>query len=721
MSDTINQKDLVLCPGEYAFLLDETKGNISCLVGPYKMSLSQSDRLMTFDETTKCFKPCSCDDIKHSFVTIPTNWYCILKNPAKDNKHPSLSTSNMLPENGLNIGVKIVVKGPDSFALYPGQMATIIQGHTLRTNEYLIAKVYDADSIVDSKNEYYNGQMLIIKGTEYSFYIPPTGIEVIPDANGNYIREAITLTNIEYCVLQDENGTQRYVYGPDVVFPKPTEIFIKSRHGSIIQKPIELSEISGVYVKVISDYVDEKTNEIHHKGEELFITGKDTMIYYPRAEHSIITYDGHVVHHAVAIPAGQGKYVLNRLTGKITTVIGPTMFLPDPRYEVIVRRRLTAKECKLWYPNNNKVLNYNTKIKDTDDTQFTTNSINCTYQVPNFERSNTYTPLRTIELNTDEFDGAVVVNVWSGYAICVIDKSGNHRIVTGPQTVILNYDETLQTFNTSENTQDVYFQYSNVKLPVVVYGTTEDGIDYDMCMDCTFSFNPETKAYWFDVLNYHSFIETKIRSILSKEIAENVTAFDLFTNFQLICEDTLLENKTFQETCGIELHNVLVKNFTFDENVQKQFHEYTNAIQQLNLTKTQEEREGENEALALNREKQLQELQDMMALEAANRRQEIETINNAIEDAKFAQERTKKELDAALRKAETMATADAYTQIFSAIGPELTAALSAQSQTNLIASMTDSLAPLALANGEGAAETLNKLLRGTSIENFLKK
>jgi hypothetical protein len=31
-------------------------------------------------------------------------------------------------------------------------------------------------------------------------------------------------------------------------------------------------------------------------GDELFLTGKDTAIYYPREEHSAIKYDGKIKH-----------------------------------------------------------------------------------------------------------------------------------------------------------------------------------------------------------------------------------------------------------------------------------------------------------------------------------------------------------------------------------------------------------------------------------------
>ena len=80
------------------------------------------------------------------------------------------------------------------------------------------------------------------------------------------------------------------------------------------------------------------------------------MIYYPRPEHAIINYDEKILHHAIAIPKGEGRYVMNRLTGEITTVKGPAMFLPDPRTQVIVKRKLSDRQCNLWFPGNQAVL-----------------------------------------------------------------------------------------------------------------------------------------------------------------------------------------------------------------------------------------------------------------------------------------------------------------------------------------------------------------------------
>lgn len=214
-----------------------------------------------------------------------------------------------------------------------------------------------------SENEPYfvNGQVLIIKGTEISFYIPPTGIEVKAinnDPSKGYVRDAVTLERLEYCILKDEDGNKRYVHGPTVVFPEPTESFIKDGGGHIKRNAIELSDISGVYVKVVADYKDDNGKE-HKTGEELFITGKDQMIYYPRPEHTFITYNGKVMHHAIAIPKGEGRYIMNRMTGEIKTVRGPAMYLPDPRIEVAIKRTLSRSQCELWYPGNVEVLEAN--------------------------------------------------------------------------------------------------------------------------------------------------------------------------------------------------------------------------------------------------------------------------------------------------------------------------------------------------------------------------
>jgi major vault protein len=258
----------------------------------------------------------------------------------------------------LNIGRKVNIPGPINFSIWPGQMAKVLRGHHLRSNQYLLVRVYDEDEtkknwtkavikskataeseepsveIAEEAPDLTMGSTLVITGANVSFYIPPTGVEVVQDGNGQYVREAVTLERLEYCILLDEDGNKRYIQGPAVVFPKPTEEFVY-RNGLRKFRAIELNEMSGLYIKVIAPYTENKIS--YREGDELFITGKDQMIYYPRPEHAVIKYGQKERHYSIAIPAGEGRYYLNRKTGKVSLQKGPIMFLPDPREAVLVR------------------------------------------------------------------------------------------------------------------------------------------------------------------------------------------------------------------------------------------------------------------------------------------------------------------------------------------------------------------------------------------------
>jgi major vault protein len=573
-----NQKDLVLSINEYAYVLDETKGHVSCLVGPTKMSLSQSDKLVRFDSTTKSFVPCSYDKAKSLFTTIPENWYCILKNPVEGNKHPAVGTSNTLPEN-IHIGQKINVRGPASFALYPGQMAKVIRGHALRSNQYLLARVYEAEvannsqgeirdaegNLIENTNKYVNGQILVIKGTEVSFYIPPTGIEVIPVNNNTdrgYTRNAVTLERLEYCILKDEDGNKRYVHGPEVVFPKPTETFVTNANNNYIFKAIELSPISGIYIKVIAEYTDEN-GTVHPVGEEQFITGSDQMIYYPRPEHATITYDGKMMHHAIAIPAGEGRYIMNRLTGDIKTVKGPAMYLPDPRTEVVVKRKLTPSQCSLWFPGNNEAMAYNMALNEKSvekslKNATTLDSANCcatsssTTTLAAYEtnagisRGNSYTKPRTITLDS-KYEGVVSIDVWTGYAVNVISKSQERKTICGPTTILLDYDQTLEVLSMSTGKpktdknplRTVFLRYANNKVSDIISIETKDYVRADVKVSYCVNFDLDYQDKWFTVDNYVKYLCDRERSLI-KRAAKEYTIEEFYRNYSKIIRDVAI-------------------------------------------------------------------------------------------------------------------------------------------------------------------------------------
>lgn len=50
---------------------------------------------------------------------------------------------------------------------------------------------------------------------------------------GDYVRDAGYLERLEYCILKVGITSKRYVHGPEVVFPEPTETFVTSPKGGL--------------------------------------------------------------------------------------------------------------------------------------------------------------------------------------------------------------------------------------------------------------------------------------------------------------------------------------------------------------------------------------------------------------------------------------------------------------------------------------------------------
>lgn len=615
----------------------------------------------------------------------------------------------------MEIGKKINIPGPASFALYPGQMAQVIQGHNLRSNQYLVAKVYDADSLNTTKedrdaseNEPYfvNGQVLIIKGTEISFYIPPTGIEVKAinnDPSKGYVRDAVTLERLEYCILKDEDGNKRYVHGPTVVFPEPTESFIKDGEGHIKRNAIELSDISGVYVKVVADYKDDNGKE-HKAGEELFITGKDQMIYYPRPEHTFITYNGRVMHHAIAIPKGEGRYIMNRMTGEIKTVRGPAMYLPDPR---------------------------------------------------------------TISLDSSKYEGAVAVDVWTGYAVNVISKDGTREVVVGPQTILLDYDQTLEALELSTGkpkTTDrlekvVFLRCENNRVSDIINVETSDFVHAQIKVSYHVDFNKEMKDVWFSVDNYIKHLCDWCRSAIKRE-AKDFTINKLHEGYHDIVLNAITDSGVpeylheFAEN-GMRITDVEVLSIEIEGSIQALIDKHQGEIvsRSLALAAAKNSAETEKEIIALNKEKvQLAEdyAQSKAMLEAETRatefeltvaaqrdkdeedkrKYEIEKEIQSLKDAIFEVEqlRLQKEREAELEHRRKMfeiesareaAAADSMKTILEALGPDLAAALTTRSNQAVVEKIAESIAPYAVAGGQPVSRAVSELLRGTTLESVI--
>ena len=808
---TRQSRDVILSTNEFCFLQSKTNGSIKSHVGPTTVTISQQEVLVVFDPASKKFREVTdLEKAKQLFTSAPEGWYVILKNPMPDNQHPKAAQANETPGDPL-IGTKINIPGPTSFALYPGQMAKTVRGHKLRSNQYLLARVYDADAakagmenatVVDAEgkevdqksNEYFVGQLLVIKGTEVSFYIPPTGIEVIAQENGDYVRDAVTLERLEYAILKDEDGEKRYVHGPAVVFPKPTETFVEAnpKKHTVKFRAFELSPISGIYVKVIADYKDEQGKE-HKAGEELFITGKDQMIYYPRPEHAIIDYNGKYMHHAIAIPKGEGRYIMDRLKGTIKTVKGPQMYLADPRTEVVVLRKLSDKECELFYPDNEEVLNFNRGISEREvekwakagkmeqealntfySTADVTKNLAAFEMNANISRGTSYTKPRSITLDT-KYDGVVGINIWTGYAVNVVSKDGSREVVVGPQTRLLDYDETLEALHLStgkpKTTDNIlstgYLRVENNKISDIIKVQTSDFVDVEIKVSYCVDFLEEYKDKWFSVDNYVKFLCDRQRSLLKREV-KKYTIQEFYNNSTDICRNILLnisdETKDnglpfgrFFEDNGMLVKDVEILSVHIEASVARMLEEHQNEI----IAKTLELSDAEAKinvvtklAEVRKKELDLQNQNDMYELELANERKnkriQYEEQQNALKRATIAAEKQaqkdlqpildeiakaqiarekeensiqieKEKAELQLDKARKASYAAMVEKIMGSISEDLVAALNAKANSEMLETVTGAMSPYAISEDTSVADVTNKLLRGTSLEGIIDK
>ncbi len=600
------QRDMPIPPGEYMLVQDTTKGPVKVYVGPMVVNQTGQEQPVRYDADERLFKSTDLQGARRKCVFVPEDSYCNLHNPALSHDGSLIfpNEGQCSNPNELKHGERVNIPGPTMFALWPEQSASVIAGHRMRSNQYLLVEVVsgqkaqdnwtegtlettegdDVTETVAEKMTFRTGELIIIKGIEAGFFIPCTGVRVVPDGR-TFVRDAMTLEQLEFCILVGEDGKKRYEKGPQVVFPEPTEEFWTDEDGNKKFRAYELSKIAALYIKVIAPYEeivgDKKVK--HEAGEELFITGDETPIYFPRPQHAIVKYGASELHHATAITKGEGRYVLDRLSGHVKTEVGEQMLLPDARTHVIVKRILTAHECKLWFPSNTKAATHNEMLRAQaasdvigyveSDNVVTANLMSKSLSTEGramqvsrvhaaapavadeMKRGTSYAPPRSVTLDT-KMDGAVCIQVWTGFAVMIVGKDGKRKAVIGPATVLLDYDQTLEVLGLSTGKpkttgkrkdttsepdglkETVYLNVMHNKVSDIVNVHTKDQVEVNIKLSFHVDFTGESEE-WFNVANYVKLLCDRVRSIL-KGIIRKVNIETLFADHVSIIRDIVL-------------------------------------------------------------------------------------------------------------------------------------------------------------------------------------
>lgn len=218
---------------QFLWVQDDDKGEVTLHVGPTMVSPTAADRIVR-DDGRGGFKdlPAPWDsNTPQKMVEVGDGQYAVLFNPlAEADGGPNGKFKQGRNEGRpLRNGTRAMIPGPCSFYLRPGQRCEVRDAHALGADQYILVKVYGP---VDKNAPYYDvtarsasikkasdkplggeppaaqaepltqGQLVVIRGIDTQFYIPPTGVDVEPDVSVDDSGKAIDSTSARLLVEQ---------------------------------------------------------------------------------------------------------------------------------------------------------------------------------------------------------------------------------------------------------------------------------------------------------------------------------------------------------------------------------------------------------------------------------------------------------------------------------------------------------------------------------------
>ncbi|MFT3770780.1 MAG: hypothetical protein QM820_35605 [Minicystis sp.] len=199
---------------QFLWVQDDDKGEVTLHVGPTMVSPTAADRVVV-DDGEGGFREDSSGR-PQQMVELSDSQYAVLFNPLGENEGGPNGKfrAGRNESRPLRNGTRAMIPGPCSFYLRPGQRVDVRDAHELASNQYLVVKVYGE---VDTTAPYYQvtgrsaaitrataetpvdaaqatdgevrdvvlkrGQLIVIRGLDTQFYIPPTGVDIVPDTS----------------------------------------------------------------------------------------------------------------------------------------------------------------------------------------------------------------------------------------------------------------------------------------------------------------------------------------------------------------------------------------------------------------------------------------------------------------------------------------------------------------------------------------------------------
>ncbi len=230
---------------QFLWVQDDDKGEVTLHVGPTMVSPTAADRVV-IDDGQGSFREDNTGR-PQMMIEVGDHQYAVLFNPLLENDGgPNgrfrIGRNEARP---LKNGTRAMIPGPCSYFLRPGQRCEVRDAHELSASQYLVVKVYGP---VDRTAPYFDvtarsaaitrataealdgrptplpekgidqelkrGQLIVIRGIDTQFYIPPTGVDIVPDTSVDESGATVSATTAQKLMQQMQAQLAKPVQPP---------------------------------------------------------------------------------------------------------------------------------------------------------------------------------------------------------------------------------------------------------------------------------------------------------------------------------------------------------------------------------------------------------------------------------------------------------------------------------------------------------------------------
>ncbi|RKI01438.1 hypothetical protein [Corallococcus sp. AB038B] len=622
---------------EYAYIEDANRGVVLMEVGPRVLTLEAHLTLVA----------------KERMVELGAGSWCVVRNPVV--RVDGQVALDDFGQARVAVGDREVRVGPKVFPLYPGEEleGDIVPEYVLGVSEALRLRALTAFTdthVPDAPRRREAGDEWLVRGP--GRYVPGESVTVVS------LEKARVLKETEYCVILNpvdratgrvQEGRRKVVSGPDVFFLEPGEAL----EGDVRRKHV-LSELQGLKLQALDDLSENEGGEPRARkaGDTWIVRGPRT---YVPSEKVLI----HREIAALSLGQGEGLYVRDLRSGKVSLVQGPCQFMPEAHQELHEKRLSPDAEALL----------------------------GLTPPLLPVEAKDARAPRPTNATEKGDRTRAIVLRIEDNTAVLINDFESNHaRVEFGPAKVMLRPYEDVTVLDLSGSTPKRPRQLKVLMLRLgpdfatdLFEVATRDHARLRIKLSYKWQFDvqgdPEKDKAIFRVNDFIGYVCENLASRIRQVAAEN--EFETFhKNASVLIRRTIFgmddagrarKDRLFSEN-QLRIIDIDIKDIApVDEKTALKLREAidTNIQIQLDASRQEAQAAAELKRIRSEEEKQLadisshrkSEAERQSLIELQNRNHQLETLSRAKVEAEAQLERARVESEEALARAESDARA----------------------------------------------------------------